>query len=331
MIPGRFQKGASIAADAVRKLKNVLIAAHVNPDGDAIGAMAACGYILERLNSDFVLYAPDGIPPYLRFVQLPGPVYTSLGALPFVPEGAIYVDCSEPGRLGAALEGSWDLWPSVNIDHHICRQGLGSLANFIEPEAAATCQLVAYMAYALKMGEPPAFARAIGLGILTDTGNFSHSNTSADIFALCAQIEQQGCSLPKLRELLNSNWSLGRLRLWGELFTHTRQAINGKVIYSVILEQDLRRYNCAAEDLEGYIDALRRIDGVQIAVTVRQKGADSKFSLRSRDPVDVQKIAAALGGGGHRNAAGGMLQCQPEKALELILAGIENYFRGIHY
>lgn len=328
LIPAQFQSDAKAAAAAVKGLDHVLIAGHVRPDGDAIGAMAACGFILAELGRSFAIYSPNGKPAYLSFMKMPGPVYSSLESLPFEPAAAIYVDCSDSGRLGKALAERCQDWPSVNIDHHLCKSGLGNLANFVNPAAAATCQLMAYLADALDIPLTGGLAEAIGLGVLTDTGNFAHDNTSAAVFSLCAQLETNGCHLPDIREELSSNWTINRLKLWGELFMHTHQVSHKRVAWSVIMADDIRRYDCEPEDLEGYIDALRRLRDVEIALTVRQEENDtSKFSLRSRKSVNVQQIAAELGGGGHKNAAGGSRPEPPWQALWKILAVIDNHLK----
>lgn len=334
-IPDEFRSGAIAAAEAIGKLDRVLIAGHINPDGDAVGAMAAAGFILNHLGKDFVLYSPTGVPSYLDFLELPGFIYTSFAVLPFKPDSAIYVDCSEPSRLGKPLEEVWDQWPSVNIDHHVCDGGLGSLVNYITPAAAATCQLMAYVSIALGIPLRGSLADAIALGVLTDTGNFSHDNTTAAIFRLCAALEENGCRLSGIGEDLRSNWTLQKLRLWGYLFNRARHSHRGRVVWSVIYEEDLKLYDCRADDLEGYIDWLRRIREVDIAFTVRQvrsrEKSFCKFSLRSRQNVDVQTIAASLGGGGHKNAAGGSIDASPPRALAEILSAIDDYLKKSLY
>lgn len=326
-IPAEFLRGAVDAAKAVAGIDRVLIAAHVNPDGDAIGAMAACGFILRRLGRRFALYSPTGLPVNLDFVHLPGPVYRGLDSLPFAPGAGLYVDCCEPHRLGAELERVWNSWPTVNIDHHISPQGMGSLANFIDTAAAASCQLVAYTASALDLRIDGDLAKAVGLGILTDTGTFSHRNTTAAVFDLCAEMEKNGCRIAEIMEKLRDNWDLGRLRLWGELLVNVHQSCENRVAWSVIFEDDIKRNDCRPEDLEGYVDWLRLLRGNQIALTVRQTGPDSsKFSMRSARDVNIQQIAAELGGGGHRNAAGGSLPLPPWPALWKLLETIDRKY-----
>lgn len=328
-VPAAFLPGAEAAATAIQKMEFTLIAAHTNPDGDAIGSMSACGWILKHLGHKFALFNTSGVPSSLEFLPLPGPIYRNLADLPFEPKSAIFVDCSDVGRLGSELAPYWDKWPSLNIDHHLCDKGLGSLANYIDTSAAATCQLVAYLSLALGIPLTKTLAESVGIGLLTDTGNFTHNNSDANVFLLAALLEQEGCSLPTLGENLRSNWQLRKMHLWGELFAHVRQSDDGQIAWSVITSEVMKKYNCNGEDIEGYIDWLRRLKGVEVAITVRESESRNneapqiKFSLRSKRGINVQKIAAEFGGGGHKNAAGGSIAGTPEHALEKLLAAVK--------
>lgn len=336
IVPAPFLAGARAAANALGKMDRVLIAAHVNPDGDAVGAMSACGWILNSLGRKFALYSPSPLPTSLEFLNLPGPIHPFLAALPFEPESALYLDCSEASRLGRELEACWNNWPTLNIDHHLCEHGLGSLANFINPAAAATCQLVAYISCCLDLPLTGNLAQGIATGLLTDTGNFTHNNASADVFALCAALERGGCSLPAIGEELLSDWRLNRMHLWGRLFQETRQVNENRVAWVFISAELLRETHCKSEDLERLIDFLSRLAGVQVALTVRElepvhmapEDQTYKFSLRSKGAINVQQAASALGGGGHRNAAGGTIMGRRDAVMEKLFSAIDSVLAG---
>lgn len=320
LFPERFISGAKAAANALKQVNNVIVAAHVNPDGDALGALAAAGWMLRHMGKDFALYVPGDVPRYLKFLPLPGTVYASLSQLPFAPQTGIYVDCSDTARLGPELAPRAMDWDTINIDHHICQQGLGSLANFIDTAAAATCQLMAYVALTLNIPLTGELAEAIGLGLITDTGQFTHGNTTPSVFVLAAALEVGGLNIPELGEKLHSGLALKKLQLWGRLFQRIKLSPDGKAAYCPLLLSDLEETGCQAEDMEGFVDWLRNINGVQIGVFARQiEDHKSKFSLRSKGHTDVQIIAAAAGGGGHKNAAGGIIDAMPAEAIDHLL------------
>lgn len=325
-IPEKFEQGALQGARAVQGFDKVLIATHVNPDGDAVGASSACGYILKSLGREFAFVAPGGIPKYLDFLELPGPLYEDMEKLPFKPESAVFVDCSDKKRLGPKISEYVGLLPSLNVDHHLCEKGLGSIYNFIDTQAAAACQLMAYLGMKLGLRLEDRLAESLAVGLLTDTGQFAHGNTNADIFLLCAQLERNGCHFSEIGEKLHHVWTLHRLRIWGRSFLDIHQACHGKIAWCLITLEDIEREEIGKDDMEGFSDTLRRIIGVEIAVFGREhQSGEVRFSLRSRNDVNVQEITASLGGGGHRNAAGVTLKTDAQTAMNTVLAACSDY------
>lgn len=325
LVPLKFREGAQRMALALRDMDQVVVAAHVNPDGDAAGAVAAAGHILRAMGKEFMLYAQPSLPGYLDFFHMPGVVHTTLEHPPFVPRCAVLLDCGEPERLGRELADRLPELTSLNIDHHLGGDGMGSSANWVEPEAAATAQLMAYVALSAGLPLRGDLATAIALGVITDTGGFSHGNTSADVFHLSAHLVEQGCDIAQLREQLENTWSRGRLKLWGQLMQSALLERNGSVGFCAVRLEDLRKCGALKEDLEGFVEQLRRLRGVHVAALLREDApASCKFSLRSYGAVDVRAAAARLGGGGHHNAAGGTLHADITAASDMLLAAIND-------
>lgn len=324
IVPVQYRAGATRAAEALKGMENILLAAHVNLDGDALGSLCSCGYILRDLGKRFAIYSSSGVPEYLRFIDMPGKVYVDLAAIPFELESAVYLDCGECSRLGSQLSDACRDLPSVNIDHHISDGSLGTLAAFASPSAAATTQLVAYVAMNLGVPLAGSLGEAIALGLITDTGGFCHGNTNGDVFALCAVLADNGCSFSRLRERLQNNWTFKRLRLWGDLFSRTRLFDSGKIALCKVSLEELRERDCAPEDIEGVVEWLRKIRSVKVAAVIREeKDGICKFSLRSYGDVDARSMAASLGGGGHFNAAGGLVDAPLDEAANTLIGVIE--------
>ena len=319
-VPERWRADALRMAEALRNGNRFIVSGHVNPDGDALGSVAALGHILRFLGKEYVLYSSTGIYDYLTFLPLPGVLRSSLGTLPFAPSAALVADCSEARRVGGDLEGLLESLPVVNIDHHP-GEPMPAAARWIEPEAAATAQLAAYVGLAL--GVPPTgdFAQAIMLGLITDTGGFQHGNTSADVLRLSALLVENGCDLPGLRERIESSWSMGRLRLWVRALGGVRCARRGSIALCVVTLEDLRQCGARKEDCEGIVDQIRRLQGVRMAALLREDAPGVfKLSMRSSGATSVRDVAACFGGGGHRNAAGGLLTMARSAAEEAVLA-----------
>ena len=323
LIPEAWRAPAARMAAALPQMDRVIVSGHVNPDGDALGSVAATGCLLRALGKEFVLYSKSGVPPYLSFLPLPGSLHDSVQRLPFRPAAAVLLDCGEPHRLGDELEKALPPLDSVNIDHHLGSEGMGSRDNWIEPQAAATAQLVAYVAISAGLPLEGPLGQAIALGLVTDTGGFAHGNTSAAVLHLAAHLVDRGCDIALLRQHLDNGWSMGRMRLWARLMERIQLFAGGTLAFCAVRLNDLQSCSATKEDLEGFVEQMRRLAGVRAAALLREDAPGiHKFSLRSFGATDVRAAAAALGGGGHRNAAGGTLRMEAEQAAEALIKAV---------
>ena len=311
---------AKIAA-VLHERDNILAAAHASPDGDAIGSTAAIGWLLHGLGKRFALYNASGLPASYAWVTLPQPLISSLQSLPFTPKLLVALDCGDAHRLGPELAQLLDVLPSINLDHHPDNPHFGSQANWVNPNMASTGQLVAEVARAAGMPLSGGLAEGVCLSLVSDTGSFAFSNTSAEVFRLMADMVDEGLDFAKLRERMDTQWSLARSSLWGRLLSKVESRCGGRLILCVIRREDMDASGSASDDLEGFVELLRRHRGVKIAATLREDAPDRcKLSMRSFDGVDAGALALRFGGGGHKNAAGATLHEPVDNALEKVFA-----------
>lgn len=304
----------------------VLIAAHTNPDGDAMGACAAMGYILQSLGKTFAIYNESSIPPVLDWLPLPSPLYNTLGDIPFTPQLAIILDCGDAHRVGKELAAQLPQLHSINIDHHLATPEYGTRYNWIDSTMAATGQMVAYVALAAGIPLTGALAENIFVALVTDTGSFSYSNTSAKVLHLAAHMLDNGLNVASLRDNMENRVSLAGLRLQGELLLRFTLHHQGKVAMVCVSQHDLHSHQTSKEEIEGVINRLRQVRGVVIAVVLREDTPhQSKISLRSSGDISVRAIAATLGGGGHINASGVTMAYGLHEAQKLVLQAITDY------
>lgn len=323
-IPRFFRGGARRMSQAVGGADRFAVCAHTRPDGDAAGSLAAAAHILKSLGKRFFLYSASGLPHTLNFFPMPAKLCRGLAEAPFEPRCLLALDCSEASRLDPEMAGLWQGGiECINIDHHLGSPGLGNSGCWIEPSAAATAQLMAYVALSAGIALEGNLAESVALGLVTDTGGFCHGNTSADVFTLCALLERGGCSIAELRESLSRGMSLDSFHLWGRLMERVRLEDNGLVAFCLARLSDFTGCGCGREDLEGFVERMRGIASAQVAALLCEERAGAcKFSLRSHGDVDVRSMAASLGGGGHFNAAGGTLEMLPGDAEKKLLAAI---------
>lgn len=323
------------AAALLAAHNKILITAHVNPDGDALGSMVAVAHICLALGKEARLVNLSKLPVFLDWLEIPVPTVASYAELSgWRPELVVYLDCAMPGRVGpdgAALAAGerlpgWEGVKILNIDHHHGAQPFGDV-NFVEPEAGATAELVGLVAEELGQELKGPLGEAVYLGLSSDSGNFTYSSATSSLMGMAARIVANGLKVEEFIQKSENNWSLGRMRLWGELMQNIGSAADGRVVYTVITGAILKKHKCQSSDLEGFVSFLRRLRGVRVSFMVRERagGQGSKVSLRSmggEDSVDVREVAALFGGGGHKSASGADMALPPERAAEAVLAKI---------
>ena len=297
-----------------------LVVSHAHPDGDALGSMAAMGHLLKALGKNVVLYNISGLPEHFSWLALPCPVVTEL------PEGGfdwiIALDCGDQRRGGTALEAAMEATPTMVIDHHIANPEWGRL-NWVEPERSSTGEMVAELAAKLGVPLSGPLGEAVYLCLVSDTGNFTFDNSSPRCMEMAARIIREGLRPGRVNALIQNQWSVNRIHLWGEVLGDTRMHFRGQLGVIRITQEQLSRLEATAADCEGLINYVLRIKGIQVALSLREDGSDTvKMSLRSVSDVNIQPVAASVGGGGHKNASGANVPGRIEDVEPGIIAAI---------
>ena len=307
-------------AELIRKSDDFLVAAHVNPDGDAMGSTLALGHIFAALGKRFSLYNPSGLPHQFDWLHLPGPVHTSLTG---IEANWIFVlDCGAPGRVGPELQSIMGSRPVVNIDHHLGNPDFGQ-HNWVDENYPAVAAMIAELADTLELPLTGPLAEAIYLGIATDTGFFTYDNTTPDIMELAARLIRLGLQPGALNAKIRNQWTVSRFRLWGKSFSTSEMHFGGLVALAVVTREMMERTGTDATDTEEIVNFLRRLRGTRAAALLREEPDGSfKFSLRSTGADNMQKVAALFDGGGHRNAAGGTITADLQTAKNRLVQAL---------
>jgi phosphoesterase RecJ-like protein len=309
------------AAQWIASAPSILIICHLAPDGDALGSLLGLGRALERLPGRCVhLVCADPVPEDTR--HLPGweRVVTPrsaawatrsnwLSAPDERASGAdhrsavISVDCSSPDRLGPAFDTTlWGELPLLNIDHHPTNTCFGEL-NWVEPEAAATAQLLVRLIRALDVPLDVEIATCLLHGILTDTQGFRTSNTTPDVLRTAVELMDHGAPFAALNDLIFNRRPLAAIQLWS--LALQQMALNGRILSSEITQEVRRRVGYDLEGSAGLVSYLNTANEADIAVVFDERpDGQVGVSIRSVPGIDVSQVAVALGGGGHAQAAG---------------------------
>lgn len=300
---------------------DIVLLGHVAPDGDAAGSCLALCHALRQLGKRAAVCLPEGIP--MLYADLPGAdgVIPTGEPLPFEPATALAVDVSEEARLGEAGVALFNRCEHrAALDHHATNEGFGQLYA-LDGEAAAAGELAVDLIEALGLRLTPDMAHCLFVAISTDCGQFNYSNTRGQTFRAAAKCAEAGIDVAAITEALYRTRSLGRTLLLGYVLSELEISPDGRLSWARITGDMLRRAGARREDKEGIVNYLLEIEGVRVAVLAEEQGERlTKFSLRSKSPVNVAtQVAAPLGGGGHDRAAGVTVERPLEEALALVL------------
>ena len=288
--------------------RNVLVASHSNPDGDAIGALLAIGLALKAMGKQVCLHNESVIPAVYRFLPQVSSIVQQVHDVDAF-DTVIVLDCGTMERIGALYEPLQAARMVINIDHHVTNTRFGHL-QWVDENACATAEMVYRLIKALPVAIDCSMATAIYTGILTDTGSFRFSNTNQTAFAICADMIAQGANPYEVAKHVYGTYSLGRIKLLNLALDSLEISPDGRLSIMTLTQQMLRETRTQAEDIDGIINYARRIEDVEVAALIHELEAhgndasDFHVSLRSDGAVDVARIAARFGGGGHAGAAG---------------------------
>lgn len=288
----------------------ILLSCHVNPDGDALGSMLAFGLGLRQRGFAAVRASfPEPFTVPQPFDFLPGlDLLMPPDSVPARPDLAVSFDAASPGRLGELLAAHEAAPTWIVVDHHASNPGFGTIP-LIDPRAAATAVVAAALLDRLGVALDGDIATGLYVGIVTDTGSFRFDTTSADVLSLAARLVRAGADPADVARRVFDTRPYAAVRLLADVLARVdldERAAGGRGLVSAYAtEADLRRHRQPVPVLESFMDVLRTTAEADIACLLKPIGpGEWSVSLRSRGGTDVGAVAVAMGGGGHRLAAG---------------------------
>lgn len=317
------------------KAQNVLVVSHENPDADTLGAAIAIGQILASRGARATLVCSDVPPPLYDF--LPG-----IRAFKTDPaEGEAYdllviVDCGSLDRVGAVRDRHAALFaslPTVVIDHHASNGATGP-NDWVDPDAAATCEMVTLLAAVLQVpltdGEG-ALSTSLMAGIVMDTATFAHPNATPRTLATSAALVAAGAPLAEISRLLYRSKPDSQLRLFGRVLDRLQTTPDGLVIYSTLTTADVTETAALSSHSEGIIDLLSQSGAAEVAILFKEAGPETtRISVRTKPGgVDATVLTGLFGGGGHARAAGASVASDAAQARARVLPEAERLARAV--
>ncbi len=310
--------------ELIRSAHDVLTVCHENPEADALGSALAVALAVEELGGRATSVCSDEVPPMYdfmprieRFRQDPDPERDY--------DLIVVGDCGDLARIGSVLARHGELFgrvPIANIDHHVSNTGFGAV-DWVDPAAAATCEMDTLLMPAL--GVPltaagGAIAAALMAGLVIDTANFQHPNTTPRTLRVAAELVAAGAPLAETARLIYRTKPNRQLKLFGLVLGRLAEELDGRLVWSALYESDYAQTGATVADAEGLSDLLSQSASAALMILFRQSGERTKISVRTREGgEDATVLTATFGGGGHARAAGATVDLPIDDAVKAVL------------
>lgn len=308
--------------DRIQKANRIAIFTHIMPDGDALGSAFALCQALRESGKQADCFLEKPLSGLYQF--FPSDYLTE------VEKAALYdlkisVDCGEKSRLGMfadVFEGN-----TINIDHHREKQPFAQI-NVVDEKSASTGEIIYELLCAMQTVITPGIADALYTAAATDTGGFMFSNTTADTHRITAALIEAGADFYSLNKHLLLEKTLKKYQLTALCIEHLEMTPDGKISVTYLDYDTVKKMQVTSDDLDGLASLSRNIKGVEAgALLTELEVGKIKVSLRSDRVVDVSKVAAVFGGGGHMRASGftycGSIQELKERILKELKAELD--------
>lgn len=308
-------------AEEISQSTTIGISYHTSPDGDSLGSALALLLALKKLNKDAYILSKETPPKDFGFLPLIREI-TSESSLPSTATDLIIIlDCGNKDRINANLNNYKG--KIINIDHHVTNEFYGDI-NHVDTSAAAVGEIVFDVINCLNIEITQDIAICLYTSLLTDTGSFKYSSTTEKTHNIAGALISTGFDFTEVHRLIYDNKDYKYLKLQGKVFDTMYLSHKGTICIMEIKEELLRDLDYELEDSSEIIASALKIKGIEVAVLFREKSGGIKISLRSKDKIDVRKIAEHFSGGGHVKAAGIFLpNVTLEAAKECILKKIK--------
>ena len=319
-----MDKNLQAIVEKIKQAKSVVIFTHMRPDGDAYGSALALSRALDYLKIQNCVCVESDCPSNLAFVQ----GVEKVSKKPTLDaELYVTVDCADEERLGALTqlfrEGKRKK-STINIDHHTSNTRYAQL-NFVR-NCASNCINIFWLITYLGAPIDAITANYLMIGLLSDSGNFSHEDVSAEAFSVAAKLMEAGADLSPLSYELFKKQSRARAALYAEVMSKIRYYFEDRLAVIVVTQEAILRHKADCGMTEGFVDFPLTVDTVEVAVSLLEiRKGQYKVSLRSKHHANVNQIAAVYGGGGHVRASGCMLFGDLEDVLDRLSYTVSQY------
>ena len=309
----------------IKNSKNILLVSHINPDGDTLGSM--CGLyslIKDNLKKKCDMVAVSDVPVTYNFLPYVDEVkHISQYDLSREYDLVITIDVAAIDRCADAEKLFKKAKSTINIDHHETNIGYAGM-NVIQPDAAATGEIILEIAEKLDWKISLNTAINLYVAIMTDTGCFKFSNTTQRTMECGGKLLAIGVNPSEIYQKCYESSSKDMVLFQSYCVNKAEFLNDDKIAYTIVYKKDLEKFNNQGEDFtDGLTEKLRAIRTTEVAFVVKElNSTTSKVSMRSKTK-DIAQVCSAFGGGGHKLAAGAVIKATPKKAVDMLIEEIK--------
>jgi len=306
--------------ELIEKHERFAITSHIRPDGDSLGSSLALCWILRGLKKEAEVIMCDHVPH--AYVKLPGADEVRVVKDVDREYDAVFViECSDVTRPG--LPSLKDQFV-VNIDHHSTTALFGDL-NWIDSTAAAVGEMIYNLAKAIGARINPEIASCVYAALLTDTGSFHFSNTTERTFKIASDLVRHGAQPAKLSQAIFYSYPYAKIRLVGEVLSTLHRDESGRIAWITMSKEAMDNSGATEDDSDGIITYPLTVGDVEAVAFFRELASSTyRISLRSKNRVNVARVAEHFGGGGHANAAGFTIKADYDELSREVIAKLKD-------
>lgn len=306
--------------------KDITIITHTSPDGDALGSCLALGLSLSKMGKEVLVAKNDHIPSKYDF--LPGKdLLREINPDDLSPDTLVVLDCGDQDRMGRLAEVGEKASAVINIDHHISNTMFGNL-NLVDTNAAATAELIYQIIKLMGVRLDIDIAVCLYTAISADTGCFRYDNTTSITHSIAGELINLGVKTSWICNRIFNLRTIEQTKLLARAIDSISIFHDGKTAVMSVTKKDLQDCGCGQQDVEGVIEFARDIEGVEVAVLLRETEDEGiRVGLRSNGFVDTSSIATGFNGGGHKKASGCTIDASIQEARNMLLEEIQRNYR----
>lgn len=320
MLKANKSELSSLAKNIIKK-DNIHVLCHQYPDGDTIGSAVALSLALLQKGKRVKLLCCDKIPSKYDYIT------RYLEDSDFNPNFVIAVDVADENLLGD-LKNSYRNKIDICIDHHEKNSNYAKEC-FIDPDAAATSEIIYKLIKEMNVEISREIAESIYTGISTDTGCFKYANATYETYLIAADMIKCGARASMINKIMFDTKTIEKIKLEKLILDTVKLYFDKRCATIYLSKAMIEESQVSADDLDGISSIPRKISGVLVGITFREKDNNEfKVSVRSEDPINACKICSEFGGGGHKNAAGCTIKGSLDEVVSKVLDSVKKELKS---